>query len=143
MRRTTRIVLSLLLIGSTWAINKSASAIGSTWEIGKFDSASEIPEAGGANATTLATTLGSIDAAIKYVSLSGIDSIHLLFTNDCRSTVLPCETIEHAIEQANSGDRIHVAAGDYDAPRVVVSKLSGTATFIGSNGSNFTVDART
>ncbi|RLB40176.1 MAG: hypothetical protein DRH12_10425 [Deltaproteobacteria bacterium] len=53
-------------------------------------------------------TAGSVSAAQRYVSPSGIDSM-----NDCSDPSKPCATFAHAIEEASAGDTVVAANGTY------------------------------
>ena len=44
----------------------------------------------------------------RYVATTGSDA-----TNDCTNPITPCVTIQHAVDQADSGDEVRVAAGTY------------------------------
>ena len=46
---------------------------------------------------------------IRYVATTGDD-----VGNDCADSALPCRTIQHAIDSANSDDQIRVAEGEYN-----------------------------
>lgn len=48
-------------------------------------------------------------AAVRYVETGGSDG-----GNDCSDSALPCATIQHAVDQALSGDLIVVAPGVYN-----------------------------
>ncbi len=48
-------------------------------------------------------------AVVRYVAPTGTDA-----GNDCTRPASPCRTIQHAVDQAGSGDEIRVAAGRYD-----------------------------
>jgi len=50
----------------------------------------------------------------RLVTEGGADS------GDC--TVLPCATIQYAVDKANPADTVDVAAGTYDEPQVIVNK---------------------
>src|SRR5689334_19735186 len=47
--------------------------------------------------------------AVRFVSATGSDS-----SNDCLVSGAPCQTIEHGVTEAVSGDTVEVAAGTYD-----------------------------
>lgn len=47
-------------------------------------------------------------AVTRYVSPAGHDA-----GNDCASAAMPCHTVQHAVEAAQPGDEIRVAAGTY------------------------------
>ena len=55
----------------------------------------------------------------RYVSLAGNDNL-----NTCTSSLAPCRTVQHTIEQSQAGDEVHVAQGTY----------AGTMTAPGSVG---------
>jgi hypothetical protein len=56
---------------------------------------------------------------ILYVATTGSDTDG--GTNDCTSIGSPCQTVQHAVSQANGGDEIRIAAGIYSG----VSNVSG------------------
>ncbi|KXK39543.1 MAG: HYR domain-containing protein [Saprospiraceae bacterium] len=53
--------------------------------------------------------LGTVSAQNRYVSTTGDDT-----ANDCSNLGSPCATIQHAVNQAVSGDNINVAPGTYN-----------------------------
>src|SRR5207253_5955324 len=77
----------------------------------------------------LAFAMGASAAAsgtTRHVSPTGSD------TGNC--TVSPCRTIQYAVNQANSGDTVSVAAGTYNESVSVTKRLSLV-------GSGATIDA--
>jgi len=67
----------------------------------------------------LALAPGSAVAAgsTRYVAEGGEDT-----GNDCLAEAAPCQTIRHAVAQADPGDLVAVAAGTYEEPQVVIEK---------------------
>ena len=45
----------------------------------------------------------------RYVATTGSDT-----SNNCTNMLSPCATLTHAVDQANDGDTINIAAGTYD-----------------------------
>lgn len=54
------------------------------------------------------TSTASPNLANRYVAVTGIDTL-----NDCTNSVNPCRTIQHAVDVADAGDSVLVAAGEY------------------------------
>ncbi len=54
----------------------------------------------------------------RYVAPDGDDT----GGNDCTDESFPCLTIAHAVDQANSGDTLHIASGIYVEPGLVIDK---------------------
>ena len=72
--------------------------------------------------------LSRVGALTRYVATSGDD-----VGNDCRNPGSPCSTIAHAVDQANDGDVLDIAAGDYLEPGLVIDKtliVQGTGAVI-------------
>ena len=60
-------------------------------------------------------------AATRFVSNSGDDTF-----NDCRDSGSPCETIQHAVDVACSGDTVNAAAGTYTEQVTIEKSLTVT-----------------
>jgi len=56
---------------------------------------------------------------MRYVAEGGDD---MGGSNDCTSQGSPCRTLTHAVNQANNGDTIDMAAGIYNEPGLVIEK---------------------
>jgi len=54
---------------------------------------------------------------VRYVALTGSD-----IENACRDVLNPCATLARAVNQANDGDIIDLAAGTYNEPGLVIEK---------------------
>ena len=54
--------------------------------------------------------------AVRYVAITGSDG-----ANTCTNSLNPCRTIQYAVDQAQTGDEIRIAAGSYNG----VSARSG------------------
>jgi len=64
----------------------------------------------------------------RYVSTTGSD-----IDNDCTNIADPCETVQKAVQQANSGDTIQIAAGTYEDTNVEIQDSeTKSLTFIGA-----------
>lgn len=63
--------------------------------------------------------------ALRYVVPGGADN------GACTDADVPCATVQYAIDQAASGDEIHVAAGTYTATANSVAVISKTVTLLG------------
>jgi predicted outer membrane repeat protein len=60
---------------------------------------------------------------VRYVAQGGNDA-----TNDCTNSSNPCASIQHAVEQAYSGDEVRVAGGDYAGTQVITHTNGYTYT---------------
>jgi len=49
----------------------------------------------------------------RYVAITGRDSLSPAIPNDCIDIITPCRTLQYAVDQAQTGDEIHVATGVY------------------------------
>ena len=71
----------------------------------------------------------------RYVSsVSGDDT-----GNDCRSSLAPCASIQHAVEQANPGDTILIATYDVSGSIIPPSIITTSAIYTGSGPNVITV----
>ncbi len=82
------------------------------------------------------TGFGLIDALIvvdalgsvtRFVDTGGSDT-----SNDCLDPMDPCETIAHAVSEADSGDTLSIEEGTYAEPPPITKKLSFVTTGVGT-----------
>lgn len=59
-------------------------------------------------------------STVRYVAITGSDD-----ANTCTNSLNPCRTIQYAVDQAETGDEIHIAAGAYTG---VTARASVTQT---------------
>jgi hypothetical protein len=72
-----------------------------------------------------------IDATTRYVTTTGSDS-----SNDCSNPDSPCATIQHAIDQSNWGDFIHIGGGTFT--RVgTVAEITKSVFIVGGHSPDF------
>ena len=74
---------------------------------------------GAAAARAVAAPLAS--PSVRYVTITGTDAAH-----DCSSSVAPCQTVQWALDQAQAGDQIRVAAGVYTSAGGAVANITQT-----------------
>jgi hypothetical protein len=72
----------------------------------------------------------------RYVATTGDDT-----ANDCTDSSAPCKTIQYAVDQANPGDTVSIAAGNYqEAVRTNISLtlegVGATQTLVSGDGSD-------
>jgi len=60
---------------------------------------------------------------IRYVAQGGNDA-----TNDCSDSSNPCASIQHAVDQAYSGDEVRVAGGNFSGTQVITHTYGYTYT---------------
>jgi len=78
----------------------------------------------GLGATLINTKVAASAAADRYVATSGSD-----VANDCSSSLTPCATIQHAVDESNTGDTINVGAGVYhEQVKVTTANLTITGS---------------
>ena len=65
------------------------------------------------SAWLLGAPSAAADGTDRYVAVSGSDTVGGGGNNDCHSSSAPCRTIQHAVDEAGSGETIHVGAGTY------------------------------
>src|SRR5712692_8570738 len=85
-------------------------------------------------ALLLAMDVSAVAGADRYVATTGSDT-----GNTCLSSGTPCQTLQHAIDEAISGDTIHVAAGFYPEAAPGPLTVNKTLTLLGAQAG---VDAR-
>lgn len=98
----------------TYAPNDGFSFNGAWSNYPYFDSGTVIVSSIGEGLFALRLTLGPVT---RYVAPAGSDT-----DNDCQDSGMPCATIAHAVDEANDGDTLSVAAGVYVEPGLVIDK---------------------
>lgn len=78
----------------------------------------------------LAVSTGAM-AADRYVDTSGSDE-----SNDCAATATPCATISHAVDQANEGDTIKLAAGTWNSSMAYPIEMPDGVSLVGAGASS-------
>jgi len=84
------------------------------------------------SANVQAAPLTTPPSATRYVTPAGNDA-----ANSCTVSVLPCQTVQHALNVALAGDEIRVAAGTYTSTAGAVASVSQTVTLQGGWNSLF------
>ena len=79
-----------------------------------------------------ATTAQANGGTPRYVATTGSDTL-----NDCTDSASPCATVQHAIDQAGSGDEIRVADGTYSNSGTV-AEITEPVTITGAYDPAFT-----
>jgi len=69
------------------------------------------------NTSEFSTNIAVAVSTTRYVATSGTD-----IGNDCTDAQNPCATLPHAVNQANPGDVIELAAGTYDGLGLLIEK---------------------
>jgi len=77
----------------------------------------DVSSAGGLLDPGLRILVTGVSQATRYVATDGSDD-----GNDCSNPGSPCATLAHAVNQANDGDIINLAAGTYNALGVVIEE---------------------
>lgn len=77
----------------------------------------DVSTAGGLLDAGLRILVTPVAQATRYVATTGSD-----VGNDCTDPESPCATVSHAVDEANYGDIIDMAAGTYIEPGLVVEK---------------------
>jgi len=77
------------------------------------------------------TPASAADPQTRFVSTTGSDT-----DNDCTDGTHPCETIQYAVNQADAGDTVSIAAGTY--AQSVRTRVSLTFVGAGTTGANDT-----
>jgi hypothetical protein len=94
--------------GSAWMIQ----TVDSTGDVGLYTSlaldGSGAPHISYYDYSNGALKYAYVAEIVRYVASTGSD-----LSNDCTNSDTPCETIQHAVDQAQPGDEIRVAAGVY------------------------------
>ena len=84
---------------------------------------------GAASGRAMAAPLGGGTA--RFVAITGTDAI------DCSDSAAPCQTIQWALDMAQAGDDIRVAAGVYTSAGGTVANITQTVTLQGGWNSAF------
>jgi predicted outer membrane repeat protein len=87
---------------------------------------------GALSITAQATSLPATTSSVRYVAPAGSDA-----ANVCVVSALPCQSPQHALDVAQTGDEIRVAAGTYTSTGGTVANISQTVTLKGGWNSLF------